>query len=64
MVKINGKDFDVSGKTIAEYLTEANYNLKYIAVERNGEIVTKGQYASTVLADGDTVNIVSFVGGG
>ena len=35
-----------------------------IAVERNGDIVFKSQYAETVLKDGDSLEIVSFVGGG
>jgi len=35
-----------------------------IAVERNEEIVPKAKYAETVLADGDVVEVVNFVGGG
>ncbi len=64
MVKINGRDLDLAGKTIAEYLQTTDYDSKRIAVERNGELVPKAQYAETVLADGDSVEVVSFVGGG
>ena len=64
MVKINGNEFDVAGKTIAQYLGETNYSTARIAVERNGEIVPKSQYDTVILNDGDTVEIVSFVGGG
>ncbi len=49
---------------LAEYLAGTDYDVKRIAVERNGEIVPKSQYDSTVLSDGDCVEIVSFVGGG
>ena len=35
-----------------------------IAVERNGEIVPKGAHATTLLADGDRLEIVVAVGGG
>jgi sulfur carrier protein len=35
-----------------------------IAVERNGEIVPKSAHASTLLADGDRLEIVAAVGGG
>ncbi|MEM9015360.1 MAG: sulfur carrier protein ThiS [Pseudomonadota bacterium] len=35
-----------------------------IAVERNLEIVPKSLYADTVIADGDRIEIVQFVGGG
>lgn len=64
MVKINGTELDVSGKTLAEYLAKTEYNPLRIAVERNGEIVPKVQYGETVLQDGDNVEIVNFVGGG
>ena len=64
MVKINGVSSEQDGRTLSEYLQTTNYNLRFIAVERNGEIVPKAQYDTTVLQDGDTIEIVSFVGGG
>ena len=64
MVKINGKELNVAGKTITEYLASTNYDPKRIAVERNGDIVFKSQYGETLLQDGDHVEVVSFVGGG
>ena len=64
MVKVNGEEFDVAGKTIAEYLATTNYDPKRIAVERNGDIVFKSQYGETLLQDGDSIEVVSFVGGG
>ena len=64
MVKVNGEPLDIAGKTIAEYLATTNYDVKRIAVERNGDIVPKAQYGETVLQDGDSIEIVSFVGGG
>lgn len=64
MVKINGTELDIAGKTVAGYLETTDYNRSRIAVERNGEIVPKSKYDSTVLEDGDVVEVVSFVGGG
>ena len=64
MVKVNGAELDIAGKTIAQYLSTTNYDPKRIAVERNGDIVFKSQYEATILQDGDSVEIVSFVGGG
>ena len=64
MVKVNGKELDIAGKTLTEYLATTNYDMKRIAVERNGDIVPKATYAETVLKDGDSIEIVSFVGGG
>ena len=64
MVKINGEERNVVGKTLAEYLATTSYDPKRIAVERNGEIIPKAKYGDTVLKDGDRIEIVSFVGGG
>lgn len=64
MVTINGNAIDAAGQTLAEYLTSANYDPKRIAVECNQKLIPKSQYAVTVLCDGDTLEIVSFVGGG
>ena len=64
MVRINGAELKVAGRTIAEYLAENGYDIKRVAVELNGEILPKAQYVSTVLQDGDSVEVVSFVGGG
>lgn len=64
MVKINGEKLDIDGKTIEKYLATTNYNPNRIAVECNGKIVPKTQYDETILKDGDSVEIVHFVGGG
>lgn len=64
MVKINGEEQNVAGKTIMEYLAATSYDPKRIAVECNGEIIPKAQYSETVLQNGDRIEIVSFVGGG
>lgn len=64
MVKVNGEELDIAGKTVAEYLEGTAYDPKRIAVERNGEIVPKGKYGEIVLENGDTVEVVCFVGGG
>ena len=64
MVKINGEELNIAGKTIAQYIESTSYDSSRIAVERNGDIVPKGQYEETVLSEGDSIEIVSFVGGG
>lgn len=65
MIRINGTDVTLAeGVSIERYLAQNQYNPSRVAVERNGEIVPKACYASTVLQDGDEVEIVQFVGGG
>ena len=64
MVRVNGDEKDIAGKTLAEYLATTRYDQKRIATELNGDIVPKANYENTVLSDGDSIEIVSFVGGG
>ena len=64
MVKINGRELNVAGKTIAEFLLTTKYDPRRIAIECNGDIVPRAQYGNTVLQDGDNIEVVSFVGGG
>ena len=60
MVKVNGKELNIGGKTLSEYLATTDYDPKRIAVERNGDIVFKSQYAGTVLKDGDSLELLTF----
>lgn len=64
MVKINGNELNIAGRKVAEYLSDNGFDVKRLAVELNGDILPKAQYDSTVLQDGDSVEVVSFVGGG
>jgi thiamine biosynthesis protein ThiS len=50
--------------TVAGLLAELGVNPKKVAVERNLMIVPKSAYAATLLAEGDQLEIVTFVGGG
>jgi sulfur carrier protein len=49
---------------VSELLQRMELAGKKVAVERNGEIVPRGAHASTLLADGDRLEIVVAVGGG
>ena len=64
MVKVNGEYLNIDGKTVTEYLKDARYDPKRVAVERNGDIVPADKYDGIALCDGDEIEIVSFVGGG
>lgn len=50
--------------TVAELVAALGLDARQIAVERNREIVPRATYATTQLADGDHLEIVTFVGGG
>lgn len=55
---------DIAGESLADYLAGTKYDPQRIAVERNGDIVPKAKYKDTLLQDGDSIEVVSFVGGG
>ena len=64
-ITLNGKPRDiVAGTHIEELLSELRLDCHRVVVERNGEIVTRQRFTEVQLADGDTVEVVHFVGGG
>ena len=64
MLKVNGKERDLSGKTISELLVIEGHKETQVVVELNLEIIPKTEYDTTILADDDVVEIVMFMGGG
>jgi sulfur carrier protein len=64
-VVINGQSRTVNpGTTIAALIAELGLAGKPVAVERNREVVPRAHHATTVLAPGDRLEVVTFVGGG
>lgn len=65
MIYVNGEEKNgYEGLTLEAFIQKENFEKARIAVEINGQIVSKQAYEKTVLKPGDTVEIVSFVGGG
>ena len=65
MFTVNGTKKELLGVfSVKEYLEQNGYVFSQIAVELNEEILPKTEYVSTVLKDGDVMEIVSFMGGG
>lgn len=62
---LNGEDRDVANVvTIADLVAALGLDARKVAVERNLEIAPRSTYAETALADGDRIEIVTFIGGG
>ena len=62
---INGESLSLDdGLTIEAMLRARGYDLAGAAGGGSGEIVAAAAFADTPLADGDTIEIVHFVGGG
>lgn len=65
MIKVNGEVVkNAKGLSLEAYLNQENYTISRVAVELNGDIVPKAEYGKTMIAEGDKLEVVSFVGGG
>ena len=51
-------------QSLLDFLETQKYDVRLIAVQCNGEIIPRTTFKDVVLKDEDTLEIVSFVGGG
>ena len=64
-LQINGKRVELDQPTpLLTYLDRLGVNQRAVAVEHNGIIIERANYATTMLRDTDSVEIVRMVGGG
>lgn len=64
-VVVNGERREIpSGLTLAQALPLLAAPREGFAVERNGAVVPRSAHGATPLADGDRLEVVTFVGGG
>jgi len=64
-ITLNGDTHEVAGPlTVAELLAQLDIDARRVAVEHNLVVLKRDALASTLVQDGDEVEIVNFVGGG
>lgn len=64
-IKFNGKPTPIPPSTsITTFLTTHNYNPIHVVVELNEVIIPKDSYPTTTLSPDDTLEILTFMGGG
>ena len=62
---VNGETIDLpDGLTVSALLQHLGVRAERVAVERNGAVVRKARHGEEKLAQGDVLEIVTFVGGG
>lgn len=62
---VNGKPLELpDGSSISALLGQLEIEGAKVAVERNQDVVPRRTWDSVSLADGDEIEIVTFVGGG
>ena len=65
MITVNGESRTLEKPvTVTEYLEACNYVPVQVVVELNEEIIKRETYDTTVLKDGDVVEILQLLGGG
>ncbi len=52
------------GVSIADLLEDLGIDMRYVAVERNCTIIPRTQFSEIKLQESDTLEVVTFVGGG
>lgn len=64
-IEVNGEPRTMpSGATVADLVAALALKPAQVAVERNKVIVRRADHATTGLADGDRLEVVTFFGGG
>ena len=64
-IKINGEDKEIAaGMSLSALLEQLQIRPARVVVERNRDIVPRDAYGATKLGEGDSLEIVHFVGGG
>jgi len=61
---INGETQQIDAGTVRELLVSLALDKQAVAVEVNREVVPKKLHETTCLKDGDTIELVTLVGGG
>jgi thiamine biosynthesis protein ThiS len=62
---INGQKKHIEGTdNLTQLLEQLQLSPQRVVVELNGSILTTDQHHGTVLQEGDTLELVQFVGGG
>jgi len=64
-IRVNGDPVELPAEvTILQLLEQLHVDPRLVAVEHNLSIIKRVRYESTLIADGDQIEIVKFVGGG
>ncbi len=64
-ITLNGDSLEVAGPlTVSELLSQLEIDPRRVAVEHNLTVLKRPRYESTLIGEGDAIEIVNFVGGG
>ena len=61
---LNGKQLETESQTLQKLIHELDFQEDSLIVEFNRELVKKEHWPNTLLNDGDSLELLNFVGGG
>ena len=63
-IVVNGEVQKVSSNSVEELIRELDLVGKKFAIEMNQSVIPRTNFSTTVIQDGDKLEVVHFVGGG
>lgn len=64
-IRLNGQDREIpGGGSVQDLLVSLELRPELVVVERNREILDRARYPEVAVEDGDSLELVHFVGGG
>ena len=64
-IRLNGGPFELEAdRTVSQLLAQLEIDARRVAVEHNMVVLKRTAFDSTLIRDGDEIEIVNFVGGG
>lgn len=64
-IKVNGEDISISSNlTLSNLLLERKLSENNIAIELNGEVISKDLWAKKIIKEDDSIEIITAIGGG
>ena len=65
IITLNGDRFELAGAvTVSSLLAQLDIDPRRVAVEHNTIVLKRTAFESTIVSEGDQIEIVNFVGGG
>ncbi|MCE5228710.1 sulfur carrier protein ThiS [bacterium] len=64
-IKVNGEPRQIEQETsVLKFIQSLGLDSRKVAVEHNGEILEETEFSGKTIKEGDSLEIVRFVGGG
>lgn len=65
IMKLNGKDFQLEkSMSLYDFFIEKEIKMDRVVVELNGDIIPKEKFNTSIIKNDDSLEVISFVGGG